>query len=433
LKFTYITHSCLLIESDGKKLLTDPWLVGPCWGNNIWHYPPPLKKPEDFENIDCLFISHAHDDHLHPESLSRMSDQTKSVPCLIPDFGARYLENELHNNGVSNLVVMNEADEFNFTKTVKLKVLKNDLGDHDSSLLIQTGQTNIMLQTDNIMSLEEAARIGDKYKIDIVFNLTLLTGLFPAFFDFEPEKMKRLAHQKTLKAYEYSIEVCKKLRAKHAIPYASDLCYFGHLFFANNLHRGNKKDFKELANQKFPELDVLIMGPNDSFETDSSGNLINQSINEHDHAAENLSSYFISIRNEYENTMREEKKYQDNDLENDLRKFVLALSNHLTRWKHSSFKVVWKIIDLFGNEYVYSNDMVDETVEAQTKKLGIELAEIDLLVELPSYRLQRLVKGDYPMGMLTLQNGSIRCYRNIEEYSVTEKYFWEWTQGVRFN
>ena len=26
------------------------------------------KIPEDFDDIDFLFISHAHDDHLHPES-----------------------------------------------------------------------------------------------------------------------------------------------------------------------------------------------------------------------------------------------------------------------------------------------------------------------------------------------------------------------------
>ena len=77
-------------------------------------------------------------------------------------------------------------------------------------------------------------------------------------------------------------------------------------------------------------------------------------------------------------------------------------------------------------------DMQDEDIEVNTKKIGIELAEIDLLIELPSYRLQRLIKGDYFMGMLTLQNGSIRCYRNDEAFSENEKNFWKWSQQLRF-
>ena len=76
--------------------------------------------------------------------------------------------------------------------------------------------------------------------------------------------------------------------------------------------------------------------------------------------------------------------------------------------------------------------MEDKEIEVNTKKIGIELAEIDLLIELPSYRLQRLIKGDYFMGMLTLQNGSIRCYRNDESFSENEKKFWKWSQQLRF-
>ena len=39
MKITYITHAYLLIEIQGIKILTDPWLKGPCWGGSLWHYP----------------------------------------------------------------------------------------------------------------------------------------------------------------------------------------------------------------------------------------------------------------------------------------------------------------------------------------------------------------------------------------------------------
>ena len=45
MKVSYITHACVLLEAGGVKLLMDPWLVGPCWGGNLWHYPPPRTAP----------------------------------------------------------------------------------------------------------------------------------------------------------------------------------------------------------------------------------------------------------------------------------------------------------------------------------------------------------------------------------------------------
>ena len=39
LKIKYITHACLYIEIDNIKILVDPWLKGPSWGGNIWHFP----------------------------------------------------------------------------------------------------------------------------------------------------------------------------------------------------------------------------------------------------------------------------------------------------------------------------------------------------------------------------------------------------------
>tara|TARA_B100000902_G_C27054707_1_gene785969 strand:- start:17 stop:874 length:858 start_codon:yes stop_codon:yes gene_type:complete len=282
------------------------------------------------------------------------------------------------------------------------------------------------------MSLEEASRIGQKYNIGLVFNITVLTGLFPAFFDFKPDVLKRLAKQKTEKGFDYSIELLKRLGAKYSVPYASDQSYFGHLFFANALHRVDKNDFKEKALTQLPNVEILIMGPNDNFEINDEGKLVNITIGDHDHAAKNLSAYFISIRKEHELKMIEEKKYQDKGLEEDLNLFMRAINNNLDKWKYNSFRVVWKIIDLAGHEYVYYHDMKGSGIEINSKKVGLELTEVDLLIELPSYRLQRLINGDYFMGMLTLQNGSIRCYRNEEGLSETEKNFWKWSQGLKF-
>ena len=40
IKITYITHACLLVKVKDVNIITDPWLLGPSWGNSLWHFPP---------------------------------------------------------------------------------------------------------------------------------------------------------------------------------------------------------------------------------------------------------------------------------------------------------------------------------------------------------------------------------------------------------
>lgn len=59
---TLITHACLLIESDGKKILTDPWLSGSQF-NNGWDLMYTPKETIDSIDPDYIWYSHEHPDH----------------------------------------------------------------------------------------------------------------------------------------------------------------------------------------------------------------------------------------------------------------------------------------------------------------------------------------------------------------------------------
>ena len=54
MKITYITHACLLVEIGKLKILTDPWLVGPCWGGTLWHYPTHNYTPKNLPKPDIF-------------------------------------------------------------------------------------------------------------------------------------------------------------------------------------------------------------------------------------------------------------------------------------------------------------------------------------------------------------------------------------------
>lgn len=85
LRITWLGHSTLLIELDGKRILTDP-----VWGEFAApyaflgvdrFYAPPLPF-EELPKLDAIVISHDHYDHLDYPTVQRFAEQ--EVPFLVP-------------------------------------------------------------------------------------------------------------------------------------------------------------------------------------------------------------------------------------------------------------------------------------------------------------------------------------------------------------
>lgn len=426
MKITYLTQASLLIEFEGKKLLMDPWLVGSCWGGNIWHYPPPKIKPEEIKDIDFLYLSHAHDDHLHPESLARLNPEVRAAKTLVPDFKAPYFEKALNANGLNNIYKMNNSESISLADNTSAVMFINDQGDHDSSLLIQSNGTNIFFQTDNILSIEEAKHIGEKYDIDIVFTITSLTGIFPGFYDFKSDDMYRLALEKKTSALKYSFDIVKALGASYAIPYATDLCYLGQLYFANDIHGTNKNDYKKYVTENGNPFEVSLMGPGDFISIKNQ--LISFTLSEHDFAGKKLGGFAVEKRDEVYATEKLERRYENESYLEDVSKIRSLLDSKTSYWKDEPFRVLWNIIGPKGEHDSFYHRLPSNTSDYDGNE------SYDLRIEIPSYRLQRLVRGDYKMGFLTLQNGSIRCHRHTKNLTKIEKQFWNWAMlNLRFN
>ena len=92
MKITFLTSASVLIEDQGVKILCDPWLVDGEFYGSWYHYPPCDFKPEDFNDVDYIYISHIHPDHFSTKTLSRMN---KKIPVLIHDFHHRYLHDSI--------------------------------------------------------------------------------------------------------------------------------------------------------------------------------------------------------------------------------------------------------------------------------------------------------------------------------------------------
>ncbi len=418
LKITYLAQASVLIEFDDKKLLMDPWLVGPSWGGNLWLYPEPRIDLDLLADIDYLYFSHAHEDHLHPESISKILPCIINATILIPNFGFKYFEKAVRSNGLNNIRILENHEEFFLSKTTSVKIYINENGEHDSSLLFKYNGFNLFFQTDNLMGVNKAKEIGEENPINLAFVISSLTGIFPAFYNFDPKDYDYLYSLKKNNSMEYCYKICEALNAKHVIPYATDICYLGHLYFINDIQGYSKTEFKKFAELKSPKFDVILMGPDDKIFLIN--NQFSFNLNEHDFDKKYLGGHAVSKLNEVLSAENLERKYENLPYYEDIEILRSSLDENSVKWTFESFRVMWKIINLKGISTYFTQTLPDPTENYFGN------FDYDLLIELPSYRLQRLVRGDYKMGFLTLQNGSIRCHRLNKSLSILEKEFWNW-------
>jgi L-ascorbate metabolism protein UlaG (beta-lactamase superfamily) len=90
MKITKLGHCCLLIETKGKRILTDP-------GSYT------IEAHSKLENIDYILFTHEHQDHYHIESLKVLLGKNPRVAVYSNDSVSELLDKE----GIAHIEVKN--------------------------------------------------------------------------------------------------------------------------------------------------------------------------------------------------------------------------------------------------------------------------------------------------------------------------------------
>jgi len=114
MKLTFLQSSSYILEHNGVKILNDPWLVDGEYYGSWSHYPQFKFNPVNYSDIDYIFISHIHPDHVSFKTLEQLD---KSIPVLIHQFPTKFLKKNIENLGFKTI-------EIEHNKRTKLK---NDL------------------------------------------------------------------------------------------------------------------------------------------------------------------------------------------------------------------------------------------------------------------------------------------------------------------
>jgi len=214
-KITLLGHACLHIETPKLKFVTDPWLVGSAFCGG---WQPALVPPDNWQatinDVDFIYISHNHNDHLNENTLAYIR---KDIPMLIPNFQTKSVERPLRNLGFYNYIPL----DFNVDHIAKDCVFRiYPSGDErdDSGLLM--GYQNFKFLTS-----VDSNNLNNGWLPD---NITVYASSFaggasgyPLLFNNKTEQEKNKILKDNLLTLKNNVKATiEKTKAKYYLPYA---------------------------------------------------------------------------------------------------------------------------------------------------------------------------------------------------------------------
>ncbi|HNP47258.1 MAG TPA: MBL fold metallo-hydrolase [Bacteroidia bacterium] len=219
MRLKYISHSCFLIESGGKRIVFDPWICGTAYQNQ-WHlYPKPVNT-QSVENADVILISHGHEDHFHSKSLKKIQ---RNAHVFFPFQWRAGVVDFLHSLNFNNVT---EAIGFHTYDVAGIKITY--LGYSLESVIVVECEGLVLVNiNDALNSNHETAvsyllkRIKNRWpKIDFLLSGWSGAGYFPNKVHYKQKNDVEVARIREQYFADNFCRFTKYLDPEIAIPFA---------------------------------------------------------------------------------------------------------------------------------------------------------------------------------------------------------------------
>jgi len=230
MKTTLIAHACLLVQSKGTTLLTDPVFFDSLWEEINVHCPSIDLKIDKIPKVDILSISHRHQDHFDIRTLAFLAGKNTILKpdAVILAPNDDILLEVMEELGFNEVRVVRDFEPMRIkglTLTPTPSLNKQDYFP-EHGLLIHDGEVTAWNQVDTIVNPEIIEYIKKQYgQVDFAHNryLPLLEGNFSF-------------HQSlSLPFEEYNsfLQVVKALAPKYSVPGSAGFRYRDEYAFLN--------------------------------------------------------------------------------------------------------------------------------------------------------------------------------------------------------
>jgi len=252
MRITFIGHASLFLESRNISILTDPWWTGPCFGAQWWVYPEPFLQALDGRTPDYIYLSHGHNDHLHPGTLARFRGESKVLVSEHLDIAL-----PLRKMGFDVLELPEKEVELSGGVKATIRPTIND----DTLLVVSDGKEVCVNLNDALHATP--TWVQDRFMnwlahehpvIDYLFCGYGTASHFPNCYDI-PGKDH---YQTTVRRQHYFnsswARIVQQLKPKFAFPFAADVVLLEkNLFWANEPVHNAERPVNLLVDSGSPE------------------------------------------------------------------------------------------------------------------------------------------------------------------------------------
>ena len=166
MQLTWLDSNSWLIEMVGKRLLIDPWLVGPLvLGNLPWFFKGKRRTTRAIpENVDLIVLSQGLEDHAHPETLKQLD---KNIHVIASPAAAKVVQDL----GYSQVTTLDHGHTYSFDNSVEIRAVPGSLV---GPTLVENGYIFKDLNTSNTIYYEPHGNHSEEIKefapIDVVIS-----------------------------------------------------------------------------------------------------------------------------------------------------------------------------------------------------------------------------------------------------------------------
>lgn len=115
---TFLGQACALVETGGKRILTDPWLMDPVFEGHVERDPPFAFGPDDLPPIDAIALTHGHLDHFNAPSLLALA--APGLPVVHPPIRFTEADSNLRRLGFDTLHARADFEPFELGAGVRI-------------------------------------------------------------------------------------------------------------------------------------------------------------------------------------------------------------------------------------------------------------------------------------------------------------------------
>ena len=220
MRVTYYGQACTLIEAAGRKILTDPWLTEGAY-LGTWFHTHVLADagvtPHTFaKDIDYIFISHEHEDHLDPETLRQFDPDT---PVLICRFPTPRFRDHLRTLGLTNVIERPSGEPLQLGDGLEVTIFGTAEYTNDAALLVRAEGHTVFNETDCKLGYADLQRLGAA-GVDIGFYMFSGANWYPMLYDYPADVRRALTLRRRRALLKGLVQRVKLTRPKIVVPAA---------------------------------------------------------------------------------------------------------------------------------------------------------------------------------------------------------------------